>query len=95
MEDASAVVVVDARGIVTGWSEGARRLTGHPAEEAVGRAVREFLAADAPPPGTPLASGRAALRHRDGHSVPARLTVRPLLGVVGTPAGQVITAGPP
>ncbi|MET7292913.1 SpoIIE family protein phosphatase [Streptomyces griseoloalbus] len=95
MEDASAVVVVDARGIVTGWSEGARRLTGHPAEEAVGRAARELLATDAPPPGTPLASGRVALRHRDGHRVPARLTVRSLLGAGGTPAGQVITAESP
>ncbi|GHE23859.1 SpoIIE family protein phosphatase [Streptomyces capillispiralis] len=95
MEDASAAVVVDARGLVTGWSEGARRLTGHPAEEAVGRAVRELLAPDTPPSGTPMPSGRAVLRHRDGHPVPARLTVRPLLGADGTPAGHVITAEPP
>ncbi|BFO17720.1 hypothetical protein SHKM778_41080 [Streptomyces sp. KM77-8] len=79
MEDASAAVVVDARGIVTGWSEGARRLTGHPAKEAVGRSARTLFAPDAPP-GAPLRSGRSVLRHRDGHPVPVLLTVRRLQG---------------
>ncbi|GGP82155.1 SpoIIE family protein phosphatase [Streptomyces calvus] len=96
MEDASAAVVVDPRGTVTGWSEEARRLTGHPAEEAVGRAVRQLLAPDAPAPaGTPLPSGPVVLRHRDGHPVPVLLTVRPLRGAGGAPAGHVITAEPP
>ena len=49
MEDASAAAIIDARGILTGWSEGAQRLTGYPAREALGRAVRELLA-DAVPP---------------------------------------------
>ncbi|MFC8857545.1 PAS domain-containing protein, partial [Streptomyces sp. NPDC057144] len=40
MEDSSATVIVDARGLVTGWSDGARRLTGYTAEEVVGRAAR-------------------------------------------------------
>ncbi|GAA2572184.1 MULTISPECIES: SpoIIE family protein phosphatase [Streptomyces] len=95
MEDPSATVVVDACGIVTGWSEGARRLTGHPAEEAVGRAVRELLAEDAPSGPLPLPSGIVVLRHRDGHSLPLRLTVRPLLGARGTPDGHLITAERP
>ncbi|MFD7689763.1 SpoIIE family protein phosphatase [Streptomyces sp. NPDC059781] len=94
MDDASAAMVVDARGIVTGWSEGARRLTGHPAEEAVGRAVRALLAEDTPSGTAPLLSGPVTLRHRDGRSVPARLTVRPLRGARGTPAGHLITAEP-
>ncbi|MFJ3553907.1 SpoIIE family protein phosphatase [Streptomyces sp. NPDC090114] len=94
MDDASAAVIVDARGIVTGWSEGARRLTGHPAEVAVGRSVRTLLAEDAPP-GAPLRSGRSVLRHRDGHPVPVLLTVRPLQGAGGAPAGCLITAEPP
>ena len=94
MDDASAAVIVDARGIVTGWSEGARRLTGHPAKEAVGRAVRRLLAEDAPP-GAPLRSGPSVLRHRDGHPVPVLLTVRPLQGAGGAPAGCLITAEPP
>ncbi|NED32721.1 PAS domain-containing protein, partial [Streptomyces sp. SID8499] len=37
MEQASVAAIVDAHGVVTGWSEGARRLTGYPAEETVGR----------------------------------------------------------
>ncbi|MGW4027362.1 PAS domain-containing protein, partial [Streptomyces sp. NPDC005009] len=94
MDDASAAMVVDARGIVTGWSEGARRLTGHPAEEAVGRAVRALLAEDAPSGTAPLPSGPVTLRHRDGRPVPARLTVRPLLGARGAPTGHLITAEP-
>ncbi|GAA3506302.1 SpoIIE family protein phosphatase [Streptomyces prasinosporus] len=95
MEDASAAVVVDARGIVTGWSEGARRLTGYPAEEAVGRAARELLAEDVPSGAPSLSSGTVVLRHRDGHPVPLRLTVRPLLGARGAPDGHVITAERP
>ncbi|WP_143652647.1 PAS domain-containing protein, partial [Streptomyces sp. 13-12-16] len=95
MDDASAAMVVDARGIVTGWSEGARRLTGHPAEEAVGRAARALLAGDAPSGTAPLPPGPVTLRHRDGHPVPVRLTVRPLLGAGGAPAGHLITAEPP
>lgn len=56
MDDASAALVVDARGIVTGWSEGARTLTGLSAGEAVGRPVRDLLAdepTEARKPGEP------------------------------------------
>ncbi|KAF3463716.1 SpoIIE family protein phosphatase [Streptomyces sp. Tu 3180] len=95
MEDASAAVVVDARGIVTGWSEGARRLTGHPAEEAVGRAARELLAGDTPSGAPPVPSGDVVLRHRDGRPVPLHLTVCPVSGAGDAPGGYVITVGPP
>ncbi|MEV5456523.1 PAS domain-containing protein, partial [Streptomyces sp. NPDC052535] len=44
MEDSSATVIVDARGLVTGWSDGARRLTGYTAEEVVGRPARDLRA---------------------------------------------------
>ncbi len=56
MDDASAALAVDARGIVTGWSEGARTLTGLSADEAVGRPVRDLLAdepTEARKPGSP------------------------------------------
>ncbi|GGW97313.1 hypothetical protein GCM10010297_18320 [Streptomyces malachitofuscus] len=94
MEEAPAAVVVDARGIVTGWSEGARRLTGFPADEAVGRAVRELLAPDAPPGRPPVPSGTVEVRHRDGRSRPLRLTVCPVAGAGEVPSGYVLTVEP-
>ncbi|MEU7407323.1 PAS domain S-box protein, partial [Streptomyces sp. NPDC044948] len=73
MEHSSAAMIVDARGTVTGWSDGARRLTGYAAEEVVGRPARGLLARDllargAAPGG--LLSGApgatAGVRHRHG-----------------------------
>ncbi|WP_042391790.1 ATP-binding SpoIIE family protein phosphatase [Streptacidiphilus carbonis] len=40
----AATATVSLQGIVTGWSEGARRLLGYSAAEAVGRAAAELLA---------------------------------------------------
>ncbi|OAH11378.1 SpoIIE family protein phosphatase [Streptomyces jeddahensis] len=78
-ETATARVTVDAQGVVTGWSEGARRLLGYESSEVVGRPAALLLAED-PPAGTPrdLAglrrwSGTAALRHRDGHRIDVAL----------------------
>lgn len=44
MEHGAAVAVIDALRTVTGWSEGARRLPGHPAEDVVGRPAAGLLA---------------------------------------------------
>ncbi|TQJ36979.1 SpoIIE family protein phosphatase [Streptomyces sp. SLBN-115] len=74
----AATAVVDARGIVTGWSTGAQRLLGYPSEDVVGRPAAGLLGRNADAPvdfssadggwrGTPL------LRHRDGHDVAAEL----------------------
>ncbi|MBC9730739.1 SpoIIE family protein phosphatase [Streptomyces sp. TRM68367] len=95
MEDASAAVVIDARGIVTGWSDGARRLTGYPADEVVGRAVRELLAEDPPPDAEPKLSGTVLLRHHDGSLVALRLRPCAVTGPDGAPAGYVVTAEQP
>ncbi|MEU1008769.1 SpoIIE family protein phosphatase [Streptomyces sp. NPDC005890] len=93
MKEVAAVAVIDARGTVTGWSEGARRLTGHRAGEVVGRPATHLLAADVP--GELLASGGGpvALRHRDGRRIELPLTACPLTGADGRPAGYVLTAG--
>ncbi|MFE0419677.1 SpoIIE family protein phosphatase [Streptomyces tendae] len=102
MEDSSAAMTVDARGLVTGWSDGARRLTGHTAEEVVGRPARDLLAPGAPtrplartdPAGTAL-SGTVVVRHRDGRPVGIRLRVCSLRGADGAPGGYLATADAP
>ncbi|KOU55887.1 PAS/PAC sensor protein [Streptomyces sp. MMG1533] len=95
MEQASAAAVTDARGIVTGWSDGARRLTGYPAEEVVGRSARELLAEDPPDRALAALTGTVVLRHRDGSPVTLGLRAQPVLGADGTPNGYVITADRP
>ncbi|MFG2265532.1 SpoIIE family protein phosphatase [Streptomyces sp. NPDC048720] len=94
MERVAAAVVIDAQGRVTGWSQGARLLTGRAADEVVGRAAVELLAGE--PPGGVLAAGSGvlALRHREGHTVEVAVSVCPVLGAGGAPAGHVITADP-
>ncbi|MEU5463830.1 SpoIIE family protein phosphatase [Streptomyces althioticus] len=108
MDDASAALVADARGVVTGWSEGARRLTGFSADEAVGRPVRDLLAeepgsgemaeepdsGEIPHGGPPLPQGTVTVRHRDGHALTLRIEVSPLYGPGDETAGYVITAAP-
>lgn len=95
MEHVSATATTDASGMVTGWSEGARRLTGRTAEEVVGRAARELLAEDPPGPAVAALKGTVVLRHRDGSSLTRFVEACPVLGGNGTPAGYVITARPP
>ncbi|MFI9648159.1 SpoIIE family protein phosphatase [Streptomyces sp. NPDC052040] len=90
MEVVAAAATVDARGTVTGWSEGARRLTGYPAEEVVGRAAQELLADHAPPPGP----GTVVLRHRDGHPLTLHVSAYPLMGRDGEPQGYAVTTVP-
>jgi PAS domain S-box-containing protein len=95
MEHVSAAAIVDARGIVTGWSEGARRLTGYPAEEAVGRAVGALLAQRPLPEAVAALHGIAVIRHRDGSSVPLAVRAHAVLGENGEPHGYALTAEPP
>ncbi|MGV9500854.1 SpoIIE family protein phosphatase [Streptomyces sp. NPDC003642] len=95
MEDASAAAIIDARGIVTGWSEGARQLTGYPPAEAVGRPVRELLAGDVPPEAAAARSGTVMVRHRDGHPVAVRVSACAVTGRDGEPDGYVVTAARP
>ncbi|MFI5673210.1 SpoIIE family protein phosphatase [Streptomyces cellulosae] len=94
MEHVSAAATTDAQGIVTGWSEGARRLTGHTAEEVVGRAARELLAEDPSDSAVTELAGTVALRHRDGSSVTVALRAQPVLGADGASNGYVITEQP-
>lgn len=94
MEHVSAAATTDAQGIVTGWSEGARRLTGRTAEEVVGVPARELLAEDPPDRAVAELAGTVVLRHRDSSPVTVTLRAQPVLGADGTPNGYVITEQP-
>ncbi|MDF6041013.1 SpoIIE family protein phosphatase [Streptomyces sp. JH14] len=84
-----ATATTDEQGIVTGWSEGARRLFGHRPEDVVGRPAAELLAEDAPADGAFLAgqpswTGHVAVRHRDGHPVSGELLAHRRVGRNGS-----------
>ncbi|OIJ64622.1 SpoIIE family protein phosphatase [Streptomyces mangrovisoli] len=95
MEHVAATAVVDADGTVTGWSEGARQLVGHLAQEVVGTPAAGLLAEPVPHRVAAAGGGPVLLRHRDGHPVPAVVTACPLLGPRGTPVGFAVTAERP
>jgi PAS domain-containing protein len=92
----TAVVVVDAGGVVSGWSEGGRLLLGWGPEEIVGRPVTGLLAD--PPSGFPEGRGTGSdpigivtLCHQDGSTVDAVVTAQPLGGAGGRALGHVVT----
>ncbi|MFI2351749.1 SpoIIE family protein phosphatase [Streptomyces sp. NPDC019443] len=84
----TATATVSEQGIVTGWSEGARRLLGYLPSEAVGQAAARLLADDVGEAARRDAAGRerwsgtVALLHRDG-----RRLERALLAHRRTPHG--------
>ncbi|BBC38943.1 PAS/PAC sensor protein [Streptomyces graminofaciens] len=91
------MALVDARGLVTGWSEGARRLTGYPAEEVTGRPAAELVAGDAAAARRELVTHGGAVvtvRYRDGRRQELALRLCPLLGGPGAPRGFVVSATP-
>ncbi|MEU9122623.1 SpoIIE family protein phosphatase [Streptomyces sp. NPDC048506] len=79
----AATVVLDAQGLVVGWSPAARRLLGYSPEEIVGRPLETFLpAAEAAGPAFPDrgpetswdGSEPRTARHRDGRLLPVAVT---------------------
>ncbi|MEU9309840.1 SpoIIE family protein phosphatase [Streptomyces sp. NPDC048256] len=95
MEHVVAAAVIDAHGIVTGWSEGARLLTGRAAEEAVGRAAADLLVEELPPLPARAWTRPVLVRHRDGRHITVTVTACPVLGADGEPAGWALTAERP
>jgi PAS domain S-box-containing protein len=75
----TATATISEQGVVTGWSEGARRLLGHEPAEVVGQPAARLLAGDVDPRARPVPAGRerwngtVALRHRDGRRLELRL----------------------
>ncbi|MBG0857460.1 SpoIIE family protein phosphatase [Streptomyces spinoverrucosus] len=90
-----AMAVVDARGVVTGWSDGARLLTGHPAEEVTGRPAAGLVDGDADTAWRALRETGAAVvpvRRRDGRRADLALRACPLAGADGRAQAYVVTA---
>ncbi|MER7105744.1 SpoIIE family protein phosphatase [Streptomyces humidus] len=95
MEQVVAAAVIDVHGIVTGWSEGARLLTGHPAEEAVGLTAAALLAEELPRGAHGEWTGPVVVRHRDGRPVTLVVTACPVLGPDGRRTGYTLSAQRP
>ncbi|WP_181807019.1 PAS domain-containing protein, partial [Streptomyces shenzhenensis] len=95
MEHVAAAAVIDALGRLTGWSEGARVLTGHRAEEVVGKPAADLLAEAVPDGALAARAGTVTLRRADGGRTEIDLTACPVLGPDGETNGYVLTAGPP
>ncbi|MGW1563011.1 SpoIIE family protein phosphatase [Streptomyces sp. NPDC002144] len=97
-DDGAARAVVDQRGIVTGWSEGARRLLGYPPAEIVGMAAACLLDQDLSSEtlreiqALQRWSGRARLRHRDGHGVEVGLLTHRRTGTDKGPDWFVVSS---
>ncbi|MER5428027.1 SpoIIE family protein phosphatase [Streptomyces sp. NPDC002588] len=91
-----SVAIVDQGGIITGWSDAARRLTGYAAEDVVGREARELLADD-PPSAHAVARlhGVVGVRHRDGHTIELALRAFPLRDARGGARAFLVTASMP
>jgi diguanylate cyclase (GGDEF)-like protein/PAS domain S-box-containing protein len=88
----AAVVSTDVGGVVLSWNQGAERLYGWTAAEAVGRGINELTLPNGWEPTAVLdsvAGGRSwsgafTARHRDGHSFRASVTTTPVLDDQGT-----------
>ncbi|MFF4357484.1 SpoIIE family protein phosphatase [Streptomyces sp. NPDC001604] len=80
----TASATVDERGVVTGWSEGARQLLGYASSQVVGQPVAWLLADEVAGrawrevAGRESFGGTVVLRHQDGHRVELRLLVHRL-----------------
>ncbi|MFJ2645283.1 SpoIIE family protein phosphatase [Streptomyces sp. NPDC087420] len=96
----AAVATVDVRGIVRGWTEGARELLGYRAAEVVGRSADLLLAPRFAAKGLAEWAGRARLREqwsgmtelRRSNGVGVRVSIKafPLFG--GGPTDWLVTA---
>jgi protein-histidine pros-kinase len=98
-----AVIATAPDGTVRVWNATARLLTGHPAEEAMGRRLADLVDDDGDPPLAELVEaagrGRSAQRtttwrHRDGGGVEVAATVAPVPGPGGGARGALVVARP-
>ncbi|MEU9149465.1 SpoIIE family protein phosphatase [Streptomyces sp. NPDC048417] len=82
VDTAAAIAVSDSSGRIVLWSSAAQALWGYGPEEVIGTSLTGLLTADG-----------AALLHRDGRSVEARVCLSPLVASE-LPGGFLLTAEP-
>ncbi|MFG2357445.1 SpoIIE family protein phosphatase [Streptomyces sp. NPDC048521] len=93
----SAFVAADAAGTITAWGPGAQELLGFTDTEAVGRPLRNLLNRSLSDLTAQVPDDRAceavhtAMRHKDGHTVEARLRAHSLRRAGGDPE-WIVTA---
>lgn len=96
----TSTATVDNRGVITGWSEGARRLLGYRHEEILGRPATTLMietvtsAITASVTDRMSWSGTVPLRHQNGHRVDLDVLARQRLTQHGSD-WLLIAAGPP
>ncbi|MGW0768813.1 SpoIIE family protein phosphatase [Streptomyces sp. NPDC002676] len=93
----TATAVIDERGILTGWSEGAQRLLGYEPATVLGRPAGRLLAAEGAAARRALAgrdrwNGTVPVRHRDGRSLELGLLAHRRTTATGTTDWLVVTA---
>ncbi|MFF7972170.1 SpoIIE family protein phosphatase [Streptomyces sp. NPDC007905] len=93
----TATATIDEQGILTGWSEGARRLLGYESSAVVGRPATALLAAEGGAARRALAgrdrwNGTVLLRHRDGRRLEQGLLAHRRRSGTGTTDWLVVTA---
>ncbi|MFF7352967.1 SpoIIE family protein phosphatase [Streptomyces filipinensis] len=93
----TATATIDELGILTSWSEGARRLLGYDAPAVVGRPAIALLAADGSAARRVLAgrerwNGTVPLRHRDGRLLELRVLAHRRTSDTGVTDWLVVSA---
>lgn len=92
-----AILAKNLNGIITDWNEGARRLFGYTAEEAIGRSVTMLIPDDRPDEepeilarirrGERIEHYETIRQHKDGRRLDISLTVSPILNRKGEVIG--------
>ena len=86
-----AFVATDAQGAITEWNAAAERLFGYSAAEMLGRLFSSIVSLP-PTNGHPSSAVDVSARRKDGRTMAMSLSISPVQGAGGEPAGAVYVA---
>src|SRR5256885_1879136 len=89
-----ALITADSRGAITGWNAAAGRLFGYTADDIVGRPFSSIVSLPTTVP-DPQHSIELTGQHRDGTTLAISLSVAPIPGADGRPAGTMYVVRDP